>query len=422
MLVMIRTDASKQIGSGHLMRCLTLAEALREKGATVEFICREHPGHLCDLPGERQFMVHRLPLESDAFLPTVGALAHAQWLGCDWTRDAAQCVALLQARQEAADLANEMAAAASGNSVASGPSSTLVPDWLIVDHYALDYRWQRVLRSQVKHLMVIDDLADRQHDCDVLLDQNMVPELEKRYKNRVPPDCTCLLGPHFALLQPLYASMHQQQVKKQDRPQRILAFFGGVDQHDLSGKALEAFLSLGRDEVQFDLVLPGQYAGRNRVETLAQDHANVHLYSRLPTLAPLMAQADLALGAGGATTWERLCMGLPTLVVTLAENQRESAEEQQRKGWIKILNHVDQISVDSIASALQRVFAEGVAALVPGDLSGVVDGNGVARVVEAIWRSEAEAAVSQRAAQAALAAGEVQGGTMPDSGISSQQQ
>lgn len=396
MLVVIRTDAATRIGSGHLMRCLTLAEALREKGATVEFICREHPGHLCDLLAERHFVVHRLPAEPADYIAPAGALAHANWLGCDWTHDAAQCVALLQARQEAA----ELAAAASGSADPASAASAMQPDWLIVDHYAIDYRWQRVLRAQVKHLMVIDDLADRQHDCDVLLDQNMVPELEKRYKNRVPPDCTCLLGPHYALLQPLYASMHQQQVKKQDRPQRILAFFGGVDQHDLSGKALEAFLSLGRDEVQFDLVLAGQYAGRNRVETIAQGHANVHLYSRLPTLAPLMAQADLALGAGGSTTWERLCMGLPTLVVTLAENQIESAEEQQRCGWIRILGHVDQISVASFTEALQRAFDEGVAALVPGDLSGVVDGNGVMRVMDAIWRSEQERGMSQRVEQA----------------------
>jgi UDP-2,4-diacetamido-2,4,6-trideoxy-beta-L-altropyranose hydrolase len=416
MLVVIRTDASKQIGSGHLMRCLTLAEALREKGATVEFICREHAGHLCDLLEERQFVVHRLPagvvaagapltgahVMAGAAAPAPGTLAHAAWLGCDWTADAAQCVALLQARQEAA----ELTAAASGVELAPN----LQPDWLIVDHYALDFRWQRVLRSHVAHLMVIDDLADRQHDCDVLLDQNLVPDMANRYKNRVPPDCTCLLGPQFAMLQPLYASMHQQHGQKQDSPQRILAFFGGVDAHDLSSKALEAFIGLQRDDVQFDLVLSGQYAGRNRVETLAQGHANIHLYSRLPTLAPLMAQADLALGAGGATTWERLCMGLPTLVVTLAENQRESAEEQQRQGLVQILGHVDQIGVESFAVALQRAFDEGVRVLVPGDLASVVDGNGVSRVIDTIWRSEQEKAMSQRVARAARAAGEVQGG------------
>lgn len=413
-LIVFRTDASRAIGTGHVMRCATLASALVAQGATVAFICREHDGHLCDWLEARGFLVRRLP-QGDAaegefagfgqqagFSPELpgaaddggksaghdaGAPAHAAWLGCDWTRDAAQCVAAM------AGMACQ-------------------PEWLIVDHYALDYRWQRVVRTQVGRVMVIDDLADRQHDCDLLLDQNLVPQMASRYAQRVPLACTCLLGPEYALLQAQYADLRAQRKQRLDPPRRLFAYFGGFDPANLSGMTMDAFLALAHDpdaggDLQLDLVLPGSSVHNSAIQRAAQPHANIHLYSQLPSLAPLMASADLALGAGGATTWERLCLGLPSLVVIVAENQRESALEQQAHGLVHVLGTAPEVDRARIQAALAQVMRDGVAALVPADLSEVVDGQGVARVLAALQNRmppSLQAHLEQQALQAGLPA------------------
>jgi len=187
MRLVFRTDASLTIGSGHVMRCLTLAEALRTRGAQCFFVCREHPGNLLELIRKRGFEACALHLNTScAAAATVDAerpTAHAAWLGAHWRTDAAQTLA-----------------ACGGSDV----------DWLIVDHYALDARWEAELRPACRKLMVIDDLADRNHDCDLLLDQNLVAESDARYQQRVPPGCTLLLGPRYALLQPLYRELRPQ--------------------------------------------------------------------------------------------------------------------------------------------------------------------------------------------------------------------
>ncbi len=365
MWIVFRTDASSMIGTGHLMRCLTLASALREQGARVEFVCRAHLGNLNALLMERGFCVHVLPVLPNGMVlaapdvPT--APAHAAWLGCDWSVDAAQTLEIIRS---------------------CSPVAT--PDCLIVDHYALDVRWETVLREHVKRMMVIDDLADRPHDCDVLLDQNLVPQMALRYQSKVPASCVCLLGPRYALLQPLYASLRQTRCPPRDPPQRFLAFFGGFDPSNLSGRVLAAFLGLQRSDLVLDLVLPGNSPHTSAISALANGHANIHLHPPLPSLAPLMAQADLALGAGGATTWERLCLGLPTLVVTVAQNQRESVAEQQRLGLIHALGEMAQVSVADLQAAMMQVLTKGVATLVPGNLQHVVDGLGVQRVLQQI--------------------------------------
>lgn len=452
-LIVFRTDASRAIGTGHVMRCATLASALVAQGATVAFICREHEGHLCDWLEARGFLVRRLPLNDTAegefagfgqqagFSPELpgvdrfvhgsaegnsltqdaaaehdgnqlanypgtysgthsanhlanhagnpapanpATLAHAAWLGCDWTRDAAQSVAAID-------------------------GMACQPEWLIVDHYALDYRWQRVVRTQVSRVMVIDDLADRQHDCDLLLDQNLVPQMATRYAQRVPLACTCLLGPQYALLQAQYADLRAQRKQRLDPPRRLFAYFGGFDPANLCGMTLDAFLALAQDpdaaaDLQLDLVLPASSVHNAPIQRAAQPHANIHLYSQLPSLAPLMASADLALGAGGATTWERLCLGLPSLVVIVAENQRESALEQQAHGLVHVLGALPQVERAQIQAALARIMAEGVAALVPADLSAVVDGQGVARVLAAL-QNRMPASLQAHLEQQALQAG-----------------
>jgi len=340
------------------MRCLTLANALAKKGSGVSFICREHDGHLCDLIEERGFVVHRLPAPAEGF--TVDATpAHSVWLGATWQEDADQTGAVIK-------------------------TLGVKPDWLVVDHYALESRWEHALRPLVGCIFVIDDIADRTHDCDLLLDQNLFADMQTRYAGKVPEDCRLLLGPEYALLQPIYAELHDRIPPREGPVRRILISFGGADRDNLTGRALAAFLSLNRPDIDVDVVISDSSPYAPDIRDQVAGHANIHLHGNLPTLAPLMAKADLAIGAAGTTSWERVCLGLPALVVTLAENQRPIADGLQQLGLVRWLGHKDEVSEQSIKQALAELFEEGIDEEWSLRCRSAVDGKGVDRVSAAL--------------------------------------
>ncbi|WP_082143979.1 UDP-2,4-diacetamido-2,4,6-trideoxy-beta-L-altropyranose hydrolase [Nitratireductor soli] len=351
--VAFRADASFAIGTGHVMRCLTLADALREQGAEIRFICREHDGHLCALIEEQGFDLHRLEAPGERREPAVDEPAHAAWVGVNCQQDADETLSALD---------------------------DFRPDWLVIDHYGLDARWENRLRDHVGKIMVIDDLADRMHDCDVLLDQNLVAGQHARYGSWTPEACVLLLGPAYALLQPVYARLRKQAVPREGAVRRVLVFFGGVDKDGLTLKAVEAFLMLDRPEVTADIVLSASSPFYGKVAARLAGHSRLRLHDRVPSLAPLMLEADLAIGAGGATSWERLCLGLPSLVVTVAENQRPIAEELASGGFVDWLGHSDSVDVQAIADALGTLISTGLDAAWSRKCLEVVDGLGVDRV------------------------------------------
>jgi UDP-2,4-diacetamido-2,4,6-trideoxy-beta-L-altropyranose hydrolase len=352
--IVFRTDASPTIGTGHVMRCLTLAGALAKKGTVVSFICREHAGHLCDLIEAQGFRVHRLPPPDGGFEAGTTP-AHAAWLGATWREDADQTGAAIK--------------------TLGGK-----PDWLVVDHYALDSRWERALRPLVERIFVIDDLADRTHDCDLLLDQNLFADMQTRYASKVPADCRLLLGPEYALLQPIYAELHDRILPREGPVRCIPISFGGADRENLTGRALAAFLSLNRPDIDVDVVISDSSPYVTEIQAQTSGHTNIHLHGNLPTLAPLMARADLAIGAAGTTSWERLCLGLPALVVTLAENQRPIADELHRAGLVRWLGHKDEVSEQDIEQALAEQIEEGIDIEWSLRCRAAVDGRGVDRV------------------------------------------
>jgi UDP-2,4-diacetamido-2,4,6-trideoxy-beta-L-altropyranose hydrolase len=351
---LIRTDASTNIGTGHVMRCLTLAKALAKKGAEVIFICREREGHLCNLIEGQGFVVHRLSPPDKEF-EADATPAHAAWLGTTWQEDADQTSAIIK------DLENR-------------------PEWLVVDHYALDIRWEQMLRPSVGRIFVIDDLADRTHDCDLLLDQNLVANMHTRYTDRVPENCSLLLGPEYALLQPIYAELHNRIPPREEPIRRILISFGGADRDNLTERSLAAFLSLNCPEIEVDIVISDANPHASVISHLVAEHSNIHLHNNLPTLAPLMAKADLAIGAAGTTSWERLCLGLPALVVTLAENQRAIAERLHRQGLVRWLGHKDKVTENGIRCALAELIEQGIDEKWSLRCHSTVDGKGVERV------------------------------------------
>lgn len=355
----VRADASTRIGTGHVMRCLTLAEGLRERGSSVSFVCREHEGNLCGLIESRGFSLDRLRADAESGLPGQEGPAHADWLGSSWETDAAMTRLAIE-------------------------RSGITPDWLIVDHYALDARWERAMRPSVSRIMVIDDLADRGHDCDLLLDQNLVAGMLERYSQRVSNQCGLLLGPENALLQPVYADLQDRTPLRAGPIERMMVYFGGADQNNLTGRILRAFLELKREEIHIDVVHGDNSPHAESIRSLAAGHRNVHLHSRLRSLAPLMVAADLAIGAGGATTWERLCLGLPALVITLAQNQTAIAQHLDQKGLIRWLGHQDQVDDGIMFQSLHQLTSGGLDESWSRACRAVTDGRGLGRVCEAL--------------------------------------
>ncbi len=322
------------------------------------FICREHGGHLCDLIEECGFTVGRLPA-AGASAPLDHIPPHAAWLGASWEEDAEHTRAVIKALEEK-------------------------PDWLVVDHYAIDRRWESRMRAHVSRIMAIDDLADRVHDCDLLLDQNLTIGMHTRYAGKVPAACVMLLGPEYALLQSIYAELHDRARRRKGLVQRIFIFFSGVDSGNVVSCALAAFLRLNHPDIEVDVVIGAGDPHEKVIRLQAQGHENIHLHGRLSTLAALMDKADLAIGAGGTASWERLCLGLPALVVTLAENQRPIADEMNRHGLIRWLGHRDEVTEPALFQELAKLVRQGLDEDWSARCLTTVDGRGAKRVCVAL--------------------------------------
>jgi UDP-2,4-diacetamido-2,4,6-trideoxy-beta-L-altropyranose hydrolase len=331
--VAFRVDASLEMGTGHVMRCLTLAGTLKANGAMCRFICREHQANLLSLIRERGFEAIGLPAGSQPaqeYADTEDLPAHAAWLGTDWIIDANQtCTALGE-----------------------------VPvDWLIVDHYALDVQWERRMRPACRRLMVIDDLADRVHDCELLLDQNL-GRMPVHYHSLVPSHCTVLVGPHYALLRSEFSLLRDYSLKRRATPRlgQILITMGGVDQPNATSQVLAALKHcLLPEDCRIVVVMGAHAPWLEAVKTAAITmpyYTDVRV--NVDNMAQLMADSDLAIGAAGSTSWERCCLGLPTLMLVLADNQKEAATHLERSGATLALERGAELSI-KLSASIERM-------------------------------------------------------------------
>ena len=372
--IVFRCDASRQIGTGHVMRCRRLARALQGRGADITFLCRRHA---CDLIAllQQEFRVLVLP-ELPPILPEVetasplsGRALYATWLGCSEEQDALDSLAALAA------------------------AHIWSASWIVLDHYGLGEGWQRLMMDGLRQpqgpalqLLVLDDLADRKHQASVLMDANRLePATPDPYQDLVGQGCTTLLGPGYALLDPLYSLM-QPTMPLRSRLSRVLVFFGGMDTNNHAALGLEALSHPALLHLGVDVVVGEAAPHRAALERLASQRPNTSLHVGLPSLAGLMARADLALGAAGTTSWERACLGLPSLVVPVAENQEQGARALELAGVARCLNL--QAAANPVAT-MQSALLELLDA--PATLQAMSeaclqlgDGRGLSRVVAAL--------------------------------------
>jgi UDP-2,4-diacetamido-2,4,6-trideoxy-beta-L-altropyranose hydrolase len=305
--VAFRTDASLTIGTGHVMRCLTLADALRKRGADCVFLSRKQAGHLHQVVEERGYPLLNLGGTEPAF-SKASERGYEHWLGVD-------------VRADAHDTLTQLA--------------SLAVDWLVVDHYSLDARWEQSMRPYCERIMAIDDLANRDHNVDILLDQNL-GKTKADYETKVPPSCTLLIGPRYAMLRPEFAVLRDESLSRRShgRLRKLLVSMGGVDLEDATGKVLNALASWRPSGGLDVVVVMGPSAPWRGEVTERARHLPfpIKVLVNVRNMETLMCDADLAIGAAGTTSWERCCLGLPALQVVLAENQRPISKALRQAG------------------------------------------------------------------------------------------
>ena len=290
--IAFRCDASVHIGSGHVMRCLTLANSIAQHGGRCHFICRTLPGHLIDVIKAHGHRAHQLPVPGDP----IG------WLGVSLDSEIAQVQPLL---------------------------AQIAPDRVIVDHYGIDAQWEIQVPPSWCPVMVIDDMADRPHVCDILLDQNLGRQVCD-YDGLVPEDCQRLIGPDYALLRPEFAAIRTASLarRKNAELRHIMISMGGADADNVTTDVLDALSRCDHlpRQAHITVVMGGSAPHLETVQARAQTMPILtDVQVNVQDMASLMAKSDLAIGAAGGTSWERCCLGLPTLILILADNQAPAA-------------------------------------------------------------------------------------------------
>ena len=336
MKIAFRVDSSIHIGSGHISRCTALARALRGKGAEVVFVCAELHGSHDFIVQHAGFDVLTVP-KGD---PKSDAMATAATLGTQ-------------------------------------------VDWLVVDHYGLGQSWERDMRPWCGRILTLDDLANRPHDADVLLDSTPQPDHE-RYRHLVPPEAVLLLGPRYAPISSDITELHSQTRDIGESPS-VLVFFGGSDPTDLSGRTLSALRHSDLSGVATDLVIGASNPHARSIREIATEMPFVTVHDATPSLAPLLARNTLGVGAGGVSMWERMCAGIPSIVVSLAENQVPSTHGVASQGVIDYLGPDEAVSSTELHRALVALLSDPLRCKQMSDQGrALVDGRGASRVVEAL--------------------------------------
>lgn len=260
--VCIRVDASFDIGTGHVIRCLTLAKELQKKGCTVSVITRPFPGNLLKLIRDNGCDVYLLPeINEDSNMEEWNH--HSRWLGVHWQTDAKQTIEILKTIGQI--------------------------DILIVDHYAIDYQWEQVVRPYALKLMVIDDLADRIHACDLLLDQNYASNGSDRYARLVPEQCKTYLGPAYALLREEFRFQRALlQPRTGEKIKDIFLFFGGSDPTGQTLKLLEWMEEIEevQETVDIHVIVGVSNPHKDQIEWRCTQTKNMHYYYNVTNILP----------------------------------------------------------------------------------------------------------------------------------------
>jgi UDP-2,4-diacetamido-2,4,6-trideoxy-beta-L-altropyranose hydrolase len=336
--VLFRADASKELGVGHVMRCLALADALNDRCWKVIFASRNLQDHLAQTV---QKTGELLPIPDQ-----------------------------ISMRSEPDYILGQLSGSV---------------DLLVTDNYEIDMQWHTACRRFTKSIIAIDDLVNRQLDCDVLQNQNPGSSTSA-YDGLVPESCNRLVGPSYALLRPQFAHARENMVVREHGINRVLITMGGTDPFQQTAKVLKATGLLGEVDLHLDVVISSDSPDLDDLQKMVGclPHT-VTLHQSVQDMAALMLRADLAIGTSGVTALERCALHLPSVLIVVAENQQVSADALAASGAAINLGWYEEVTAEQIAAAVNELMHDreklGSMQMCAGQL---VDGNGVQRVVEAV--------------------------------------
>ncbi len=315
MRVLIRADASPTIGSGHIARCLTLARVLRAQGSHVAFACRRLPGHRLDFLHAEGFQTFALPERYADEDPQQAIEAMLPWQA-----DIDALAALLEGQAGF--------------------------DWIIADHYGLDHHWQTAARRWAPRIAAVDDLATRRYSVDLLLNQNL-SGLHENYAPLLPEHCQTLLGPRYAMLREEFIC---PAIEIKPKATRVLVNFGGFDAAMQTHHAMLALADF--PELEVDFLAGADNPAWAQMQTLAETRPHWRLHSFVSDFYQRMTQADVFIGAGGGTSWERAALGLPTICIAVSNNQQANGEIMAAAGAHVFMGAREQVSVEQLRLAI----------------------------------------------------------------------
>ena len=370
MKVTFRVDASLTIGTGHVMRCLTLANALRLRGHQCSFVCVQHAGNMITAIKMAGFQVHPLAARHGQYqINEQEPNNYAQWLGCSQHEDAKQTKTILAL-----------------NNQPSLERVAMRPDWLVVDSYALNQQWQNQFTGFGIKIFVIDDLADRLHQCDLLLDQTF-GRAALDYRHLVPVKSEILAGVDYCLLRPEFLEHRRinndvsRTGLKVNNQYQILITLGGIDEHNVTERILTIFNQLSLLNTCFVVVLGVNSPWQARIKTLAVKlNIAVTVHVGVNNMAALMSQCDFAIGAAGSTPWERCCVGLPSALIAIADNQEFALSVLAHEGIVA------KFDLDTLEEDIKSFFydknKDEIISTLTIHCKRLVDGAGCMRVVD----------------------------------------
>lgn len=336
-LVVFRVDGGRAVGGGHIARCDALAQLLQTRGWQIRFAMT--PSAFENLPASgTEIPAWNFPLTDDAGPEREISEMQTAWPdGCDL---------------------------------------------LVVDHYGRDASFEKACRPWARRVLAIDDLPNRSHDCDVLLDQTFGREAAE-YDDRIGPDVIRLCGSAYALLRPEFAGcagLVERSASDGAKPvERILVSMGATDPHNATALVLDGIRESGL-EAYVDIVLGQSAPHAEQIRSVAAKMtagATLHLGVKNP--APLLATADIAVGAGGVSAWERCCFGLPTIMMPLFDNQRDVVARLAQAGAVRTIDK-DAFGAAAIAQALKALATDTPTRTEMSRCARLVaDGRGVAR-------------------------------------------
>lgn len=327
--VLFRTDASPEIGGGHVMRCLTLADHLKSLGCECRFLSSAETLSSMPVLVSKGYEVH-----DPSTLP-----------------------------EQTADI-------------------------LVFDHYGIDKTEEERCRRNIRRIVVIDDLADRSHECDILMDHTYGRK-KQDYKPLVPSACAILTGAEYALLRPQFAEKRAESLKRREECsgeiKRVLLMISTADEHNITGFVLNALEGL-QTELSIDVVVGANAPHAEAVRQQAKQSAHeCRMHQNVEDVASLMCETDLAIGAGGTASWERCALGLPTVAIEIADNQHTVLKQLEKANALLNMGRHEKLQKDKFLKAMEQLLSDPQKVSSMGKAAaGICDGLGTQRVAEKI--------------------------------------